>query len=404
MMFGKGNNGRLIPLLLIILGAAVALVVGGYLISLWESSMFTYQASAEAKQVDDLMTLMMFIGGVIFLLVEGLLVYSVIRFRKPEEDETDGPTIHGNVTLEVIWTVIPAIIVVVLVLYSYQVWTDIREPKEDELTVDVTGARFAWSFAYEDSRTDQPIYSTALHTYAGQPMRLYLHTEDVIHSFWIPEMRVKQDVMPGRTTELRFTPIWVPEAVKEDAETGMQYNEYRVVCAELCGGDHGRMFTHVVVHESEEDYLNYFLDPAVETLLNPPEDPVLRGAQVLTSGAYPCSGCHTLEAEVDGFVIEWAGTTGPALAGVGDRAATRRSGMTAEEYLFETIYEPLAYLVPGYPNAIMPQFQAADADGASYMPIDDARAVIAFLCTQTSTGESACDLANLDSLIEAAGN
>ena len=183
MIFGKGNNGRLIPLLLIVLGAAVTLVVGGYLISLWESSLFTYQASAEAEQVDDLLTLMMFIGAVIFLLVEGLLVYSVIRFRKPEEDETDGPTIHGNVTLEVIWTIIPAIIVVVLVLYSYQVWTDIREPKEDELTVDVTGARFAWSFAYEDSRVDQPVFSTALHTYAGQPMRLYLHTEDVIHSF-----------------------------------------------------------------------------------------------------------------------------------------------------------------------------------------------------------------------------
>lgn len=78
--------------------------------------------------------------------------------------------------------------------------------------------------------------------------------------------------------------------------------------------------------------------------------------------------------------------------------------MTAEEYFFETLYDPQAYIVPGYPTAIMPQFQAADPDGASYMPIDDAKAVIAFLCSQTSTGESACDLANLDSLIEAAGD
>lgn len=400
MMFGKGNNGRVIPLLLIVVGAAVVLLVGGYLISLWETSLFAHQASAEAEQVDDLLTLMMFIGGVIFLLVEGLLVYSVIRFRKPEDDDTDGPTIHGNVTLEIIWTIIPAIIVVVLVLYSYQVWTDIREPKEDELVVDVTGARFAWSFAYEDDRLEQPIFSTTLHTYAGQPMRLSMTTDDVIHSFWIPEMRVKQDVMPGRTTELRFTPVWVEDAVKVNEETGMKYNEYRVVCAELCGGDHGRMYTHVVVHESEEDYINYFLEPAVDTLLNPPEDPVLRGAQILTSGAYPCSGCHALQVEVDGFIIDWAGATGPALAGIGDRSATRKSGMTAEEYLFETIYEPLAYIVPGYPNAVMPQFQIGDPDGASYMPIDDAKAVVAFLCTQTSTGESACDLDNLDSYAE----
>jgi cytochrome c oxidase subunit II len=390
----KQSSGSRSPLLVpALIGAALALVIGGVLIAQFDDVFLADQASAEAEQVDQLFQVMLGIGGAIFLLVQGLLLFSVFAFRKRQGDEGDGVTIHGNVTLELIWTAIPAVIVLVLVIYSYQVWTDIREPKDDEMVVEVVGRRFAWTFSYEDNRVESPINSNTLHTYVGQPTKMVMHTEDVIHSFWVPEMRIKQDLLPGRTTEVRFTPIAVDGKASEDYPL-----QYRVVCTELCGSGHGEMYATILIHETEEDYRTAFLDPAVETVLNPPEDPVVRGGQLLASGAYPCSGCHVLEEAGDGFTIEWAGLTGPALEGAGDRAPTRVSGQTAEEYLYISLYDTDAYLVPGFSN-LMVQFQADDPDGANYMPHEDARAIIAFLCTLTDTGESTCDLDNLDAFM-----
>lgn len=382
MNFSKDSNsssGLLIPILIVV---ALGLVVGGFLISQFTDSAFPVKASAEAEQVDQLFKVLLGIGGAIFLLVEGLLLYSVIRYRTPAHDMSDGPTIHGNVTLEMVWTAIPAVIVLFLVIYSYQVWTDIRAPKDNELVVEVTGARFAWTFSYTDDRVDQKINSNVLHTYAGRPMRMVMHTNDVIHSFWIPAMRIKQDLLPGRTTEISFTPT----------EPG----EYRVVCAELCGGGHGNMFATIVVHPDEETYMT-FIDQQVDQILNPPEDPALRGAQLLAAGAYPCSGCHTLQAPEAG--IDWNGTTGPNLNGVGDRAPSRVSGQTAEEYLYTSIYDTDAYLVAGFGN-LMNQFQKRDPAALNYFPSEDAQAVVAFLCTLTSDGQSVCDLENLAAYAE----
>ena len=164
------------------------------------------------------------------------------------------------------------------------------------------------------------------------------------------------------------------------------------MCAELCGSGHGEMHTTVIVHEDEAAYAAWFNDQ-VNTLLNPPEDPALRGEQILTNGPYPCKGCHTLEA------LGWTGTTGPNLTGVGDRAANRVPGLTAEEYLSQSIYDSHAYLVPGF-GPLMPQFQHDDANGPNYMSLEDHEAIVAYLCTQTATGDRACDLNNLAQIIQ----
>lgn len=395
-------SGALVP---IIVGVVIALVIGGLIISTFAADAFPAQASAESQQVDQLFTVLLGLGGGLFLLVEGLLIFSIIRFRQREGDEEDGPTIHGNVTLEIIWTAIPSLVVLVLVIYSYSVWVDIREPKDDALVVQATGARFAWTFNYYEPRLDcesdqvderldcegrtvnPNISSPVLHTYAGRPVKMELHTQDVIHSFWVPAMRIKQDLLPGRETEIYFTPI----------EPGT----YRVVCAELCGSGHGNMFTNIIVHESEEDYLTTFLDPAIESVVVPPEDPVAQGALLLASGAFPCSGCHTLNEEIpdQGITIDWQGITGPSLEGVGDRAGQRVSGETAEEYLYTSIYNPTAYLVPGY-GPLMIQFQKKDPAAPNYIASEDAQAIVAFLCTLTETGESACNLENLAAYAE----
>ena len=132
MDFGKRKNspdGRPVLLIPLVIGAAVALVVGGFIIAKLITGQFAPEASAESKQIDDLFEFMLVIGGAIFLLVEGLLLFSIVRFRKRGGDEADGPPIHGNTTLELVWTAVPAIIVVVLVIYSYKVWVDILRGK-----------------------------------------------------------------------------------------------------------------------------------------------------------------------------------------------------------------------------------------------------------------------------------
>src|SRR5574341_226408 len=129
-----------------ILVVGVLLIGGGFLISQLTPSIFPPEASAQARQVDELYRLMLFIGGAIFLLVQGALLYSVIRFRAKPGDTSDGPAIHGNTTLEFIWTATPAVIVVVLTVLAYQVWATNRAPQTDEEGVNVTGARFVWSF------------------------------------------------------------------------------------------------------------------------------------------------------------------------------------------------------------------------------------------------------------------
>lgn len=388
-----------------VIAAFTLFILGGLLIGELTPLLFPVQASAEAEQIDDLFKFMLVIGGAIFLLVQGTLLYAIIRFRRRKNDETDGIHLHGNATLELVWTAIPAVIALVLAIYSYQVWITITEPKSNEMTVTGIGQRFAWSFSYEVPRHDIPdtvnvdelpaniqsqlesknsftVNSNQLHTYVGRTVYLNLETADVQHAFWVPAMRIKQDLLPGRTTYIRFTPS-LP-------------GTYDVVCAELCGSGHGDMRGEIIVHPDEEIYRAAFFEGARDMVLYPPEDPVARGEQILVSGAYPCNGCHVLST-----LDNWSGITGPSLDGIGDRVVSTRAaatGHTPEGYLMESLLASNAYIAPGY-VAAMPVFQVTDPAAANYMPADDAKAIVAFLCSQTSSGESACNLDELDAVL-----
>jgi cytochrome c oxidase subunit 2 len=167
--------------------------------------------------------------------------------------------------------------------------------------------------------------------------------------------------------------------------------EYPVLCAELCGSGHGDMRATIIVHEDEAAYMDWF-DEQVFIIDNPPDDPAELGLQLLSAGAYPCNSCHTLDA------LGWTGITGPNLNGIGDRAVGRVPGLPAEEYLSRSLYFPSEFLVPGF-GALMLEFQHDDLNGPNYMSLEDHKGIVAYLCTQTSTGESACDLDNLDQII-----
>ncbi|MGJ3239267.1 MAG: cytochrome c oxidase subunit II [Anaerolineae bacterium] len=200
-------------------------------------------ASIEAERTDGLFRVLMGIGGVVFFLVQGLIYYAAVAFRAKPGDTSDGPNIHGNVMLEIVWTIVPALIVVVLAIYSYTVWvanTEVPEnPNEmwtltslaDEQTnvaINAYGQRYAWSFEYitndfadvindDDTITEGAgdrivINTTDLYIYAGQQVDVNMETLDVIHSFWAPDMRVKQDLLPGRITNVTFTPR-LPDSV-----------------------------------------------------------------------------------------------------------------------------------------------------------------------------------------------
>jgi cytochrome c oxidase subunit 2 len=289
-------------------------------VSLWygqNHGLLPTQASDEAVLVDGLFNAMMIVSTGIFLIVEGVLIYTAFKYRRRAGDDTDGQPVHGNVPLEILWTAIPAIIVIGISVYSFDVYNEMggfdphaihdapmtpqamkmpgaaiaatltdtqgsdqpnlnqqksdeamqdpataavrnadqipqkqdapgvgsvaptigasreNQGKPPELVINVTGLQYAFIFTYPDTG----ITSGELHVPIGQEVRLNMTANDVIHAFWVPEFRLKQDVIPGRQTEIRFTP--------------KTEGDYAVICAELCGPYHGAMRTQVIVEKPE---------------------------------------------------------------------------------------------------------------------------------------------------------
>jgi cytochrome c oxidase subunit 2 len=251
------------------------------LVSIWygqNHGLLPTAASDEASLVDGLFNAMMTVSTGIFLIVECVLIYSVIKYRRRAGDNEDGLPIEGNVPLEILWTAIPAIIVLGISIYSFDVYTNIggfdphgghgspmmeesmtmpgtaiaatldhtsgntatpvqfleqQKTSPPQLIVDVTGLQYAWLFTYPETG----VTTGELHLPIGKTVEINMTANDVIHAFWIPEFRMKQDAIPGRQTNLRFTP--------------RKAGDYELICAELCGPYHGAMKTQVVVETQE---------------------------------------------------------------------------------------------------------------------------------------------------------
>ena len=261
------------PIVTLLIGVIVSVA------SLWygqNHGLMPVAASQEASEIDDLFAVMMTIGTGLFLLVEGALIVAAIRFRRKKGDETDGPHIEGNIPLEIVWTAIPAIVVLGLSVYSFSIYNEmgglslmdddvdnqvvqlayasptgdsssypslaaagLGNPTVDnvempQLDIDVLGMQYAFVVTYPDTG----IVDGQVHVPAGQLVKLNLKAQDVIHAFWLPEFRIKQDMIPGQETSL------VIKATREGT--------YPVVCAELCGPFHGGMRTQIIVHSPEE--------------------------------------------------------------------------------------------------------------------------------------------------------
>jgi cytochrome c oxidase subunit II len=197
---------------------------------------FPTQASEQGKKIDTLWDVLLICSVPIFVLVETIVLYSAIKFRmRPGEELKDGPPIHGNTRLEVVWTAIPAILLVGLCSYAYITLRDIEKaPAGQSLNVRVVGEQFTWTFFYPGQGGAKEASSPQLYLPLGTPVKFTVQSKDVIHDFWVPAFRQKIDAVPGINTNYRVTPI----------KTG----DFPVVCAELCGLGHSamRQTAHVV--------------------------------------------------------------------------------------------------------------------------------------------------------------
>jgi cytochrome c oxidase subunit II len=224
----------------------LAILIGGATVAVallieWNPT----QAAVQAERVDRLIWFVIWAAIAIFTLVATILVYAAIRFRAKPGDESDGPPIHGNTTLEVVWTLVPVALLAVVAIWAYLVLSNNEAVAADRLVVDLTAEQFAWEFTYPDAQ----VASGDLRVPAGRQVELRMRSKDVIHSFWVREFRVKQDVVPGITTRILFDPN--------------RPGTYQVVCAELCGVGHGVMRARVIVMEPDE-YESWLADAQQE--------------------------------------------------------------------------------------------------------------------------------------------
>ena len=189
------------------------------------------EASAQAVSIDWLWNWQVVAISFLFSLIVVPMAYSLVVFRRRKGDTTDAEHIEGNTTLEIAWTVVPLIIVVIFAYMGAYSLGEIKRVDPDAVVIKVKAQQFQWTFEYPE----YGIISTELHLPVNQQVVLKMEAVDVIHSFWVPEFRIKQDVVPGRVTEYRVTPNLV----------GL----YKVRCAELCGSGHAVMEGLVVVSE-----------------------------------------------------------------------------------------------------------------------------------------------------------
>jgi cytochrome c oxidase subunit II len=346
---------------------------------------FPTKASVQAGRVRTLYDVLLICTIPIFVLVETVILFSVWKFRmRPGQEEMDGPPIHGNTRLEVVWTALPAVLILSLCGYAYTVLRANEASKKGEMTVNVTTRQFAFEFSYPEAGGKQ-VVSSELYLPIHQPVVFRIRSLDVIHSFFVPNFSEKLDAVPGIVTTLRVTPTTL--------------GVYPVECTELCGAGHSlmRSSAHVV---SETAFASWLRSQPANA---PPPigvvPPNVTGAQIpdyqglpggsssssssssapsssssssssststtsstapsaaagksVFTGSAGCSGCHTLAA------ASATGTVGPDLdtrlrSDCATAASKQIRGATLEQCIETAITKPYAYLPSGYTAGIMP--------------------------------------------------
>ncbi len=317
----------------IIVGVLVAILAPLTYFGLTSIGLMPVEASAQSIPVDWMWNLDIGAMSFLFSLIFVPLIYSLIVFRRRKGETGDGEYFEGNTTLEATWTIIPLIAVVVFAYLGAYTYGETRLADPNALVINVTAHQWDWSFTYPEGFT-----SNELHLVLNKQVDLKMQSLDVIHSFWVPEFRVKQDVLPGRTTDYRITPIML--------------GTFLVRCAELCGTSHAYMERPVIV-TSQADYDAWVQQQAAAAAaLVAQGGPDAGKALVAQNG---CGACHS----IDGSKL--VGPTWQGLYGSQVKLSDGRTVTADEAYLIESVASPSAKVVLGFPDGVMPKFNLTDA-------------------------------------------
>lgn len=290
------------------------------------------KASAQSLDIDWLFDIEVKLTAFFFALIVVPLTYSLVVFRRRDGDNEDAVHMEGNTRLEIVWTIIPLFIVIWLGYIGGDNLTRIRAVDPNALQIKVVGFQWGWRFEYPEG-----FISNTLYLPVNQQVVLKMESLDVLHSFWVPEFRVKQDLVPGRVEDYRITPI--------------QIGDYKVRCAEMCGTSHAYM-EGIVKVVSQEEFTQWVAAEAAKAAAeaaasagNP--DPK-RGERLYNESG--CKACHSLNGN-PGVGPTWKGLFGSQVE------LTDGTMVTADEaYLAESINDPSAKTVHGFTPGSMPNF------------------------------------------------
>jgi cytochrome c oxidase subunit II len=273
-------------------------------------------SAANSPAMDRVFNVILIISSLLFVLVVGLMAYFVVRYRR-RAGRGPQPSPSHNTWLETVWTAIPVMIVSVIFYQGFTAFVRMQTPPPNCYDIRVSARQWAWQFIYPNGYIDKE-----LHVPAGEPVRLTMTSEDVIHGLWIPALRVKQDVVPGRYTSLWFQADRV--------------GTYDVLCTQFCGDEHSSMLSSVVV-QTREDYDAWLKDAANFLKTLPPAE-----AGKALYHRRGCSQCHSIDGKAG---------TGPTLKGIYGKQVRLSNGsdvLADDNYIRESILDPQAKIVAGF--------------------------------------------------------
>ncbi len=273
-------------------------------------------ASSIAGEVDWLFYFITWMSVAFFVIVTACTVYFLFKYkRKPGEKPGLTIPLHHNTVLEIVWTVIPTILVFFIFIWGFRSFMGLFVIPAGAEEVRVQAAQWSWTFRHNVGGSGNESKSNNLHVPAGRPIKLHLSSSDVLHSLFIPDFRVKMDLVPNRTTSLWFT--------------ALEEGEYDLYCTEYCGEKHSRMLARVYVMP-EEEYKQWVWENAK----------VATGKEIYDT---KCSACHSLEAGNSEMAPTWHNLYG--------RTETLSDGTTIEvldDYIWESIRYPHLKIVDGF--------------------------------------------------------
>lgn len=283
-----------------------------------------------AGEVDTFYAFMLWASLVSFIILIGGMVWFLVKYKRASEDQKSAYITHNNFA-EFLWSFIPLVILLIIFYWGWEIFAKLRTPPENvSEEIHVSAKQWQWEYKYSNGKTFYSTNNDPMNVPLGQPVKIVLSSKDVLHSFFVPAFRIKQDVVPGR-----YTQVWF-----EAKEKG----NYIVMCAEYCGTNHSNMMIRINVMDPD-DYLAWFHGEE----LDQPKS-LAEVGEAIYKGKGGCNACHSL----DGSRI-----VGPSFKGLmgSKRDFEKGNSIVADEnYFRESILQPSAKIVKSYPAA-MPPYQ-----------------------------------------------